>query len=236
MMTQTNQPVRRERIFSPQSTTPTWITKSLGALGALALGAGFYTQVAPFLGGTRAAFPHGAYVLAGGAFALGLAILFGTSGDAEIRVGSGGVGVDKGGLRRIPWWSIDRITWDETTKTVEVGGRDSSGVELVIRAPIKNQSQAAAWIVKEGLARVPVVVDVMPKAVPEARADAAAEVAIDTIQVVGKRCSATQKVIAYEPDARICPRCERIYHKSDVPSMCRCGAALEREPRGAQPA
>jgi hypothetical protein len=44
--------------------------------------------------------------------------------------------------------------------------------------------------------------------------------------VVGRHCAATGKVIAYEPDARLCPRCERAYHKSGVPEACECGALL----------
>jgi hypothetical protein len=33
-------------------------------------------------------------------------------------------------------------------------------------------------------------------------------------------------VIAYEPDGRVCPRCERIYHKKSIPNKCACGQDL----------
>ncbi len=51
-------------------------------------------------------------------------------------------------------------------------------------------------------------------------------VTLDPIQVVGKRCAESDKMIAYEPDARVCPRCERIYHKAHVPEECACGENL----------
>ena len=50
---------------------------------------------------------------------------------------------------------------------------------------------------------------------------------LDAVQVVGKRCSESDKVIAYEPDARVCPKCERIYQKFYVPDECPCGASLQ---------
>jgi hypothetical protein len=33
-------------------------------------------------------------------------------------------------------------------------------------------------------------------------------------------------IIAFEPDARVCPRCERIYHRDHVPDTCACGGAM----------
>ena len=47
-----------------------------------------------------------------------------------------------------------------------------------------------------------------------------------TSQFLTKRCSRTDKVIAYEPDARVCGQCERVYHKLGVPKACACGASL----------
>jgi hypothetical protein len=43
---------------------------------------------------------------------------------------------------------------------------------------------------------------------------------------VGKHCASSGKVIAFEPDARLCPRCERVYYKTSVPAECECGASL----------
>jgi hypothetical protein len=46
------------------------------------------------------------------------------------------------------------------------------------------------------------------------------------LQLVGKRCAESDKIIAYEPDARVCTRCERVYHKTKVPKTCECGADI----------
>ena len=50
--------------------------------------------------------------------------------------------------------------------------------------------------------------------------------ALEPPQVVGKHCSASGKVIAFEPDARLCPKCERVFYKASVPAECDCGASL----------
>jgi hypothetical protein len=35
-------------------------------------------------------------------------------------------------------------------------------------------------------------------------------------------------MIAYEPDARVCPACERVFHKDKVPRKCLCGTDLSK--------
>ena len=62
---------------------------------------------------------------------------------------------------------------------------------------------------------------------PEVRASAGESLPLEPPQVVGKHCASSGKVIAYEPDARVCPRCERVYHKVSVPDACECGASLK---------
>jgi hypothetical protein len=58
--------------------------------------------------------------------------------------------------------------------------------------------------------------------------DAAGEVAtLEPPQVAGLRCKATDKIIAFEADARLCGRCGEVYHKEGVPARCgTCDAAL----------
>ncbi|HEX3343298.1 MAG TPA: hypothetical protein VHS09_01945, partial [Polyangiaceae bacterium] len=109
---------------------------------------------------------------------------------------------------------------------------------LSILAKLKSQPQAAAWIVKEARQRVPTVVDVPEDAtLPEPRASAGETLALEPPQVVGKHCASSGKVIAFEPDARLCPRCERVYFKTSVPAECECGASLvELQARAAQTA
>jgi hypothetical protein len=82
-------------------------------------------------------------------------------------------------------------------------------------------------MVKEARQRIPAVVDVPEDvALPEVRASVGESRVLEPAQVVGKHCAASGKVIAYEPDARVCPRCERVYHRAHVPAACECGASL----------
>ena len=70
---------------------------------------------------------------------------------------------------------------------------------------------------------------------PKASREGLQVIHLDPIQVVGQHCAATGKAIAWEPDARICPRCERIYHKDHVPETCECGGSLEALRKKAKP-
>jgi len=217
---------RRERRFEPASTNNPMLVKIIGAIGAAAMGAGAYGQFAP---GMRAPagdpIKYAAWILAAGALVLGAAIWMGTSGEPALRVGDGGVGSEKGGLRRLPWWAIEKIGFVDGA--VRVVGTDDGGVAMTILASLASQPQAAAWIVKEARTRVPNVVDV-PEDVelPEPNKNAGQVLPLEPPQIVGRRCAASNKMIAYEPDARVCPRCERVYHKLHVPEECECGAML----------
>jgi hypothetical protein len=217
---------RSERRFEPRASTNPMIAYALGALGALAMGAGFWAEFGASLGG-EALEPLKAapWILTAGAMAAGAAIWLGTSGEPRLRVGDAGVGVEKGQVRRMPWYAVSRIEW--RGEAVRVTGSDEAGAALLIVAKCATQPQAAAWIVREARARVPGVVDVPGDAtLPEASATAGTELTLEPPQVVGKRCAASGKAISYEPDARVCPRCERVYHKAHVPESCACGASL----------
>jgi len=229
---------RRERRFFPYATTSTGLVGALGGLGALAMGGGFWAQWGRVLFTTSEdALPFGWWVLAGGAVVLGVAIWIGTSGDPLLRVGDGGVGVERNGvfgtlpLRRIPWHEVTSVAYDGASAAIVVRGRDEAGVELVVSARLKSQPQAAAWIVREARARVATVVTVGDEVtLQEPRSDAGETLTLDPVRVVGKRCAASGTIIAFEPDARVCPRCERIYHKAHLPPACECGAPLTAAP------
>ena len=217
---------RRERRFEPRSTHNPVVVKALGGLGAAAMGAGTYGWFGP---GMRAPpgdpVKHASWILAGGAIALGGAIWLGTSGEAAIRVGDPGVALDKGGLRRMPWHAIERVALEGGAVRVE--GKDDLDAAMTVLAPLSSQPQAAAWIVSEARRRVPSVVEIAEDAeLPEALDDAGERMTAEPAQLVGRHCAESRKVIAYEPDARMCRRCERVYHKAHVPAECACGASL----------
>jgi len=217
---------RRERRFDPQGSTSSRIVYLVGAIGAVAMGAGAWGQFGALVheGGPEP-LKFAPYILAAGALLVGGAIWIGTSGEPAIRVGDAGLAVEKGGVRRMPWYAIERIEWRD--EAVRVTGKDDMGIAMSLAAKLSSHPQAAAWIVKEARERVPTVVDVPEDAtLPDPRVSAGESMALEPPQVVGKHCSASGKVIAFEPDARVCPRCERVFHKADVPAACDCGASL----------
>jgi hypothetical protein len=217
---------RRERRFEPLASARPGLVYSLGAIGAAAMGAGAWEQFGPLLSDAAPeSLRAGPYVLTVGAVLAGIAIWMGTSAEPFLRVGDGGLAVEKGSLRRMAWYAIERVEWRD--EAVRVTGKDDAGGAMNLTVSLRSQPQAAAWIVKEARARVPGVVQVPEDTtLPEANADAGESLALDPPQVVGRHCEASGKVISYEPDARLCPRCERVYHKAHVPETCECGAPL----------
>jgi len=218
---------RRERRLLPRPGANVTIVYLVGALGSLVMGAGAWEELGPFLRESATEpLKLAPYVLAAGTLLVGTAIWIGTSGDPPLRVGDGGLAVEKGGIRRMPWYAIDSIEW--VGEAVRATGKDDAGATLTLIASLASHPQAAAWIVREARERVPAVVHVPDDApLPPPQASAGEVLALEPPQVVGKHCAASGKVIAYEPDARVCPKCERVYHKASVPDACECGASLD---------
>jgi hypothetical protein len=217
---------RRERRFEAKPSTSPTVAYMLGGVGAAAMGAGSWAQFGANLTGSVVEPLQAApAIMIGGALLVGAGIWLGTSAEPALRVGDAGVGVEKGPIRRIPWHAIERI--EVRANAVRATGKDDTGAVVTIAAKLATQPQAAAWIVKEGRARVPGVVEVPEGTpLPLPGTDAGTTIALDPPQVVGRHCAASGKVISFEPDARVCPRCERVYHKAHVPDACACGASL----------
>jgi hypothetical protein len=227
---------RRERRFEPRANAKPGVVYLLGSAGALLMGAGAWEQFGPLLSdGGPDPLKAAPYILAAGAVLAGVAIWIGTSGEPVLRVGDSGLAMEKSGVRRMPWYAIERVEWRD--ETVRVSGKDDAGVPMTIAAALASHPQAAAWIVKEARARVPAVVDVpVDAALPEASVDAGEALPLEPPQVVGRHCAESGKVISYEPEARVCPRCERVFHKAHVPEVCPCGASLADLRAAASPA
>ncbi len=220
---------RRERRFAPQSGRSPLVVKIVGATGAAALGAGSWAQFGRELTGVELPpYAFAPYALAGGALLLAGAIWLGTSGEAALRVGSGGIAVEKGEFRRVPWHAIERIVWNPHRAELSIRGKDANGKDVSLLASAKTHPHAAAWIVREAKDRIPKVVDVPNEVsgLPATRPTDGQLLVLDAIQVVGSHCAESGRVIAYEPDARICPKCELVYHKGTLPDVCQCGAPL----------
>lgn len=224
-------PKRQERRFLPQSSHSPWLVRILGAIGASALGAGAwgYTYGHTFEADEKLR-QVPAYLVAGGAVLLGIAIWLGTSSDPAIRVGAPGIGMDKGDVRRMPWWGVGQITWESGTEALAIVGEDESGTSWAFKVALRSNPEAVAWIVKEAQERIPKKIKLAGEAlekIPAASPHAGTKVDLEPLQVVGRKCASSGQTISYEPDARVCTRCERVYFKRSVPKKCKCGASLE---------
>jgi hypothetical protein len=215
---------RHERRFEPGATLSPIVSYAIGAIGALAMGAGAWEKLGPLISDpTVEPLKIAPYILTVGALLVGAAIWVGTSGEPPLRVGDRGIAVEKGPIRRMPWYAVERIEW--RGEAVRVTGHDDAGAAMHVVAQAATHGQAAAWIVKEARERVPAIVDVPQDAtLPEPSSSAGTVLPVEPPQVVGKHCAASGKVISFEPDARVCPRCELVYHKAHAPETCGCGA------------
>jgi hypothetical protein len=244
---------RSERRFIAQSAYNPWLVRIAGGLGAAALGAGVWAYLygesfrraassAAATGAFRAeALPS--YIIAAGAILTGIGIWLGTSSEAPLRVGDPGIAMERGEVRRMPWWGVDRLTWESGDLALVVAGKDEAGTAWTLKVPVRSHAEAVGWIVREALDRVPKLVDIPDEVLerlPGANPHAGMQVDLEPLQVVGKRDALTDKMISYEPDAKVCARCERVYFKKSVPKKCKCGAsflavsalALEAEDEG----
>lgn len=221
---------RQERRFFPQSTFNPWLVRGFGGLGASVLGAGAFAMTRETffaLDEKLRAIPS--YLVAGGAILTGLAIWLGTSSDPPLRVGAPGIGLERGEVRRMPWWAVEKISYQSGSASLVVVGKDDTGQGWKLDVPVKAQPAAAAWIVSEAQRRIPKKVDLSEEdlaGLPRMDEHAGMLVELEPLQVVGKRCAASDQLISYEPDARVCARCERVYFKRSVPKKCPCGASL----------
>jgi hypothetical protein len=175
------------------------------------------------------------YVVAAGAVLTGVAIWLGTTSEPVVRVGDPGISVDRGEVRRMPWWAVSSITWESGNLALVITGHDEGGTAWTFKVSVSSQPEAVGWIVSEAQRRVPKVVDIdeaVLEKFPPALPHAGMKIDLEPLQVVGKRDAVTREIISYEPDATVCARCERIYKKREAPKKCKCGALLSARDAG----
>jgi hypothetical protein len=223
-------PQRLERRFVAQSANNPWLARVLGGLGATTLGAGTWGYMyGHAFDADEKLKPIPSYLIAAGAILTGATIWFGTSSETPLRVGAPGISMERGEVRRMPWSSVSQITWESGNLALVIAGADEAGAAWTFKVPVKAHAEAAGWILKEALDRVPKRVDIddaFLDQLPGASPHAGTVIELEPLQVVGKKDAITGKTISYEPDARVCPRCERVYFKRSVPKKCKCGASL----------
>src|SRR5262249_18067573 len=124
---------------------------------------------------------------------------------------------------RVPWCDVDRVYSEGGKLFVEAKN-------ITFTLPLNAHKLACAWILAEGTRRVPDVMDVKREALtglPEPNEGDGALVPVEAVQVAGRQCAKSGKPIAFERDARLCPRCAQVYHVSSVPKKCvTCKAEL----------
>ncbi len=203
---------RKERRFLPGQTQTSWASVAAGAIGAIGLGAGVYAQWI-----SDPPHHYAPYIVTGGAVVLAAALWFGDSGAVPVRVGDAGIAIEKGKeLVRLPWCDIERVSVDKGQLVVR-------GEDVTLTLPLGAHRMAVAWVLKEGVRRVPDAIDVKNSIVdtlPKPAADDGEVLPVEGVQVAGRECAASGETIAFERDARLCPTCGQVYHKAHVPKSC----------------
>jgi predicted RNA-binding Zn-ribbon protein involved in translation (DUF1610 family) len=136
-------------------------------------------------------------------------------------VGDAGVAIERGPeITRMLWCDMEEIRVQGTDLLLKAKG-------LSLEIPLRAHPKATACIVAEADRRTPKVVkldDAARRALPAVVQGAGEVVAVTGDQVAGRRCAATQKIISFERDARLCPNCGQVYFKDNVPQTCvTCG-------------
>ena len=213
---------RKERRYEPKAGASAVVSVVAMSIGALLLGAGTYGQWlrAEALGPRKEA----PWLLLAGALVLIAVALFGPRSATPLRVGDAGVGVERDGgdVERIEWRDIAHVVVAASGVTIE-----SPGTTLAI--PFKIHPQAAARIVREARLRIGKKLDEGDGVtVPEIDREAGEVLPLEEPQIAGARCKATDKLITFEKDARLCGKCGEVYLKDHVPPEClTCEAKLK---------
>ena len=142
---------------------------------------------------------------------------FGDSANAPVRVGDAGLALEKGNdIIRIAWCDIDRLYIENNKLHAETD-------ELTLSIPLDAQPHAVSWALSEATRRLPDIVDVKRqelKRLPKPGEETGSRMIVKGIQVAGRRCAASDKLISFERDARVCPNCAEVYQREKVPDEC----------------
>jgi len=119
-------------------------------------------------------------------------------------------------VSRLRWCEIDKLTLERSHLAVQ-----SSSITLSI--PIGAQPKATALILAEAERRIPSRVDTPAehrKRLGTVTDRDGERVPVEDLQLAGNRCAASDILISFERDARMCPNCGQVYHREHVPKKC----------------
>lgn len=213
---------RSEKRFEPKNTPSAVISMVALSIGAVLVGAGTYGQWLR----SEALGPHpwSPWLLAAGAAVFLAAVLLGPRTAFAVRVGDAGVGLEKSPseLERLGWNTMTRIALGSDALTLH-------GEGMTVAIPLPAMAEAAGKVLREARVRRPLLVeDIEPSAIEKADETGSETVALESPQVAGLKCKASDKIIAFEKDARLCGRCGELYGKDSVPKRCvTCDARLK---------
>jgi hypothetical protein len=208
---------RSEWRYEPTGSGSAWITMIGMSVGSVVLGAGVYgqwlrTAARPELTGPH---PYAPYLLLAGALIVGAIGFFGPRTARAVRVGDAGVGLEKDAeVERVGWHEVSRILFGGDMLTFQ-------GPGAVIAIPVKQHPQAAARALAEAKRRIPAKLeDVDTTGIAKLDPDDGEVLPLEKPQLAGARCAASDELIAFEKDARLCGMCGEVYHKAHVPERC----------------
>jgi hypothetical protein len=216
---------RIDRRFLPVPTANPLLVRGLFGVGSMVLGGGSfayfgrrYQELQPH--------PWAFWMMASGFVVVALAVWLGTSSETAVRVGPAGVAEDRGELRRVPWWAIEKVTYQESSNALVVAGKDLSGDHTTLVIGLAPHKPAVAHILAEAMERIPSKVEIPEDVAKEiGEPDPYAGMKIqDPVRVVGRKCRESGTTITVETDARVCVKCDAVYHREHTPAVCDCGA------------
>lgn len=209
---------RSERRFEPKVPPRVILSVAAISIGAVAAGAGTYGRW--LRGDELGPHPHAIYLLVAGAAAIVLVALFGQRPAPPARVGDAGIGLerDPAHIERVPWYEVKSVKLEGGLLTFTATG-------TVVAFDLASHPAAAAAALREAKKRVP---DRVPAALTVPEADDKGEaMELEPPQIAGLHCKSSDKLIAFDKDARLCGRCGQHYHRASVPSRCLvCDARL----------
>ena len=208
---------RTERRFEPRSSSAGLFGTIISCVGAVGVGAGVFGQFARKAG----PHPYALHLMVAGSMLFFLGFIFASRAVPAIRVGDAGLATERGGvLERLAWFDVDVVRFASGTLTF-------SGFGRLVTIPVVAHPDAAWLALAEARSRIPAKVAGIKDDLPKMAKDAGELVVLDELQMAGLRCKASDRLITFDGDARLCGRCGQSYHRDEVPKHCKsCDARL----------
>jgi hypothetical protein len=209
---------RTERRFDSKGSSSELVSVLASSGGAILVGAGVFGQ---FL---RSAGPHpwALPMLGAGAVAFAAGAVMSRRTTSPVRVGDAGVGIERSD-------GVERLAWHEITSMELVRGvLKLVGEVRTLTIDTAEHLAAAALALDEARARIPAVAANVTEKLERSAGSEGEALTLEPPQLAGLRCAASDRVISFENDARLCGRCGAVYHRDDVPACCKvCDAKLK---------